>query len=401
MGDPSEDDVPTLTSAADESSPADADDRTIQETPDGEPEDPTTAIAKPPAAAAVDAEDSITATAPRVEGASIPLSPPKIVEMRTVDEAEDEDEDADQTELRTAVGASGLPNVATEADAPDDSVTQLAPATAARAESAGVIRISPKSLMPAAGASTDAYDDDSVTSRGPAVDRSAYEDDSVTTQAPAASANKIRLPPAIDGETEGTTKKVRKGSSALGAEDAESITNPAPGHLTNMLRVIAADKGAADDDDDAAQAHTQVMANAPLKPSDLGAAVAPQLEPSSESGLRVAKPEPARADRASLGPFAAARREQVTRAPTPFVPSDYDAEKKPPYALLVGIVAAISIAIPALLFVVLNQGTGELVPRIATQPSPDPVGRADAPRARAKPGASTSASAPKRPPLRR
>ncbi len=460
MGEASEDDVPTVTSAAGGDSAADAEDRTIQEAPDADADaDPTTAIARPPVppplrprapsapeppttpkslAAEDESEDSITTTAPRVSAPKLPIAAPKSVEIRTLD---DDDENGEETELRTLVGApkETLPNVASEAEAADDSVTAQAPvtrapsspeiptATGTGAPSPGPIRISPKSLMPPPAPAKDAYDDDSVTSRAPAVD---YADDSITTQAPnmpaAIASAGVALPPPIDGETEGTTKKVRKNAAD---EDAESITTQAPGHLTNMLRVIASDKNAPDGDDDdpddPIQAHTQVMANAPLKPSDLGAhvvrggvALAHQLEPSSESGLRVAQPERVDADRASLGAIGVPSRERrisnmavigardssrlkVTQPPATFVSPDAD-EKKPPYALVVGVVALISIAIPAVLFIVLNQSTGEVAPRVAAQPVPDPVIRADAPRARApRPNASPSTTAPKRPPYGR
>ncbi len=458
-----------------EESDADVDDRTLQQVPDGDG-DATTAIEKPPVAPARprapstpianaatkdepptspktsvgtddDREDSITATAPRLLDPKLPLSVSKSVEIRTLEEEVDGGE---ETEVRTLAGSGtpvaprpaepAIPSVATEADEADDSVTQLAPiaartpsspdlatATGTGAESAGVIRISPKSLMPSSGgaARSGSYDDDdSVTARGPAVG-AAYEDESITTQAPnvpAKLAAAAGLPPPIDGETEGTTRKVRKSGAD---EEAESITTQAPGHLTNMLRVIASDKSAAldDDADDPIQAHTQVMANAPLKPSDLGAgiarggaAVARQLEPSSESGLRIAQPDRAQADRASLGALgipprdgrtsnmalisgADGGRDKATRPPALYAPAgDFDAEKKPPYALLVGIVAMISIAIPAVLFIVLNQGSAEIAPRVAAQPSPDPVTRGDAPRARApRPSAAPSTPGVRRP----
>src|SRR5205085_11056208 len=112
------------------------------------------------------------------------------------------------------------------------------------------------------------------------------------------------------------TKRVRaKDSEKHAAEDEQdSITAAAPGHLTNMLRVIASptasDPGADDEDydEDPLQAHTQVMLNAPVKPVHHGrrggASAAAKLEPTSESGLRVANGHDANGvtgDRASLG----------------------------------------------------------------------------------------------------
>jgi hypothetical protein len=67
-------------------------------------------------------------------------------------------------------------------------------------------------------------------------------------------------------------------------------------------------------------------------------------------------------DRVSHAPF----------GPVPMaMPTD---ERKPPYALLVGVVAAISILIPVLLFIILSQSGDDAAPRVTSQPSPDPVG---------------------------
>jgi hypothetical protein len=146
------------------------------------------------------------------------------------------------------------------------------------------------------------------------------------------------------------------------------------------------------------------MANAPVKPPPgmgRGGPGAPsQREPSSESGLRVAGNDasPMSGDRASLGALGVATRERgqsgpvrppigsdaglaapspSDRARVPFaaaMPMAPEGDRKPPYALVVGLVAAISIAIPVILFLVLSPGGPDAAPRVTTQPSPDPIG---------------------------
>jgi hypothetical protein len=122
-------------------------------------------------------------------------------------------------------------------------------------------------------------------------------------------------------------------------------------------------------------------------------------EPSSESGLRVAGNDanPMSGDRASLGALGVPPRERrhsgplrgpmasdaamgpspsdgahVPYAPMPMAPPDVD--RRPPYALVVGAVALVSIAIPLILFLLLSPGNGDAGPRVTAQPSPDPIG---------------------------
>jgi hypothetical protein len=300
-----------------------------------------------------------------------------------------------------------------------------------------VIRISPKSLVSADGApSTDRTgpynpeEEDSVTTRGLAV---GYRDDSVTARSPNVGGISGKLPPAIDGETEGTTKRVTKKKQSPSAPDDEaeseadarddSVTAAAPGHLTNMLRVIASPTDESGEegefDEDPLQAHTQVMANAPVKPPGHasprgGQTPASQREPTSESGLRVAGQENLGGDRASLGalgvPGSRERRHSGPIRPpytsdaalgpspsdglsrSPFAPMPNTVapdDRKPPYALLVAVVALVSIAIPVLLFVILSQGGPDAPPRVTAQPSPDPVGLTG-PRPKAKPASSAT-----------
>lgn len=296
---------------------------------------------------------------------------------------------------------------------------------------------------PAAG--SDYEPEDSITTRGPAVDYADEGDDSVTAQAPlvpkkliaevvAQGGKIVPLPDAIEDGTEGTTQRVRKSkldaaSASPADEEAESITTQAPGPLTNMLRVIASDarpSSAGDDedeayDDDLPENRTAVMANAPMRLAAEGvvaesaggggpgvaggirptgpvlpmpqphdgrgqgarAVAAPQLQPSSESGLRVARPNTGE-ERASLGVLGVhdgARNSGISRSasptggsgphamsgglhdppygPSPLSLHDVDLGKGPRYGLIVAIVALISVAVPVTLYVVLSSPRGD------------------------------------------
>ena len=261
------------------------------------------------------------------------------------------------------------------------------------------------------GYANDEDDDESVTTRSSA---EPYADDSVTTQAPnvpiemlhaaikAADAAAVAAG-VLDDTGADTTQKVRKpirqGSSPADGE-AESITSQAPGLVTNMLRVIASGSSPElasakiapiDDEDDAPQNRTAIMANAPLQrvinevdsvarlpairptggPLSHGpmGAAAPRLDPSSESGLRVARSGAASDERASLGHVIAvdARHSGALRASGPLAdmseqhlqPSlhDVDLGKGPSYGLLVAIVAVVSLVVPLILFLVLRHGS--------------------------------------------
>ncbi len=465
-----------------------------------------------------DAEDgSITTTSPAprlgMKGAPLPLTLPlplpATVQIRELPD-DDEDEELDETEVRTLVGslasevaaaiapvpAAGRPSEPppTEADDPDDSVTTQAPSAVKNARlpedeepntARPIMRPSAKPT-PAAGRrpgedpapftldsaplGADAYDnDESVTTRGPAVPE--YEDDSVTAQAPVARTSPVphiarAVEPSLDDGTDGTTKRVAKrvpAPNAAGAgsshdiEDAESITTQAPGHLTNMLRVIATAEDAIDSDD-SAENKTAVMPGAPVKPTGaqstgslraarpiLSASAGPSMgaraaavvdlrEPGSDSGLRIAHPETQGGDHASVSalisgaslvsgdgisgalpvlgdhhrsardasPAAFANTEQAFNAnPRGPQPShrevEFGAMKKPRYGLLVGLVAVLSFTIPLVLFLWLHQGMVEddAPPRTASEVAPDLVGRGDPTRPRVTRGgaASTSPSA--------
>jgi hypothetical protein len=245
----------------------------------------------------------------------------------------------------------------------------------------------------------------------------------------------------LDDTSADTTQKVRKpvrpAPASPADEEAESITTQAPGHVTNMLRVIASGSSPEiprgkvvaplEDDDEGPENRTAVMANAPLKrviqevessarlpairptggPLSHGpmGAAAPRLEPSSESGLRVARSGSGSDERASLGQLMAAdaRHSGAHAASAPMSegamsaasdsrghgadmsaphlqPSlhDVDLGKGPSYGLLVAIVAVISIAVPLTLFVVLRHGAE---PVAAQDPPSEPVSEVAKPSA--------------------
>jgi hypothetical protein len=267
----------------------------------------------------------------------------------------------------------------------------------------------------------DAYDaEESVTSRavGAQIEE---EEESVTRQAPQLSPAALALAPRATHATRDDTTK-RRATPALPADgELGSITAEAPGNLTNMLRVIAADAPGAKpkpleaaDEDALPENRTAVMPGAPMKdaqagapppPSPLGgghidtrssAAKAPRLDPDDpDSGLPIAPPTTASGEREGIGKLVAvdaevaesARpvRETGSRVPIPYPqapPSVHDIQFTPKtgprYGLLVGVVAAVSILVPILLFVWLSsareEGTAE--PALFEQravPRADPV----------------------------
>ena len=264
-------------------------------------------------------------------------------------------------------------------------------------------------------ANEDDEDDESVTTRARGRTYTGTGE-SITTKGSQSAA----IAAALDDGTDGTTQKVKRtaasGESPADGE-AESITTQAPGPLTNILRVIASgsspsleDSGAMppiDDEEEAPENRTAVMANAPLKrviaeltSSSLPAirptggplvhgpqgSAAPQLEPSSESGLRIARA--GSGDHASAGALgiadgrasgivanamasdgsvsgpidlrAHAAMEMGFPSGTPSL-HDVDLGKGPRYGLLVGIVAVISIIVPVTLFIALRHNGSDAV----------------------------------------
>jgi hypothetical protein len=296
--------------------------------------------------------------------------------------------------------------------------------------------------------------DDSVTQQAPNVASS-------LAASTGAAAIRQSSPSTTDGGDTTTTQKQRRSQLSPADGEPESITSQAPAHLTNLLRVIASDTpepgvDAIDEDDDDAnpQNQTAVMPNAPLKAaadasisappakqpgtiqkfppvSPIGAridtrasnpktAAAPRLEPlesNSDSGLRIARPATGSGERVSVGKLVADGEQPPEGAREAFVPSDgpkhasqslHDIAftKGPRYGLLVGVVAAVSILVPIVLFAFLNRSGDDPVPEPVTF-APNPVTRADgirtkgrkgvAPPPSAQPSASAAASASARP----
>lgn len=321
-------------------------------------------------------------------------------------------------------------------------------------------------------------EDESVTTRGRAVE-APYADESVTSRAPAVPKSVVDAAlerrdgmhddASLDDGTDGTTQKVKKSRDAALSSpadgEAESITTQAPGPLTNILRVIASGSSPEMvaalprlEDDEPPENRTAVMVNAPLKriasegPSAAApsvrpaggtfthgpqSAAAPQLEPSSESGLRVARAGSGSGERMSLGALGAGdgRNSGVgpignalasdgsvsspmdirghAGAEVPFPPAQqpslHDVDLKVPrYGLLVGIVAVISVIVPVTLFFVLRHGSETVAPGVPSEPASE-IQKHDGARAKgtrgkngafvpvptaAAPSASASAAAP-------
>jgi hypothetical protein len=310
-------------------------------------------------------DDSITATAPvprvNAPAPSLPLTVPGSVQIRELSEAVE----GDETEVRTVVTASTAAASASaprppppeddagEADEADDSVTTQAPSPVAggRLPDEDEPETSPPMLAPpspsagriaataargADGPKGDAYDDESVATRGPVIGE---YDDSVTAQAPVTRASAqlpaaLQHPPTFD-ETDGTTKRVAKhdqvplapGLDARADADPGSVTSEAP--HPNMVRVLSVPTTGLEGDplDDSAEVRTAVMIHAPPRPAGAAPSGASRVarapviasgplggglaaiadlrsdlrEPASDSGLRVARAEAPSGDHASLG----------------------------------------------------------------------------------------------------
>jgi hypothetical protein len=323
---------------------------------------------------------------------------------------------------------------------------------------------SPRKLPRLDGYANDEDEEDGVTTRGPAADAYGIRD--------------ATLDDSTDGTTQKLKSARKRALSSPADSEAESITTQAPGPLTNILRIIASEPGTpqegvarlADEEqlEELEENRTAVMANAPLKrivaeltgvPSATGsgsmpairptgppltmphgssgarASAAPRLAATSESGLRIAGTSGERASLGVLG-VADARASGIERSASPTGPRDVrpfaateaafspgpqpsvhdvDLGKGPPYGLLVGIVAVISIIIPVTLFVVLKGREAELVPVAPSEAASElqqhdatPRGKVDkkaaavAASASAAPSASSSAHKPPvRPPLNR
>jgi hypothetical protein len=423
-----------------------------------------------------DPDDSVTATspAPRISdtGAPLPITLPGDVKITEIIEPRAADEPLDETEVRTLIvapsgappkrpaappPAAGVPARATgsalpvpnEADEPDDSITAQAPSPIGLFNDDDDLKTSPPRLAPQPMPAAGRRPSDPRTVAAPARAPVEYgEDESVTAQARVAPPDvpaALHMAPAFEDRSAhraivGAGVRARVGSSPdVGAvRDAPSITaEAAPGHhLSDMLRVI----GGPPVTDEMEENHTAVMFNAPVKPplAMTSAAVrggarsaagphagrpaaaiadlrAELREPSSDSGLRVARAEVPSGDHANVdvlmaggapldGGPAPTLESPNGRGPNPFaktekafnVPStprgvqpslhefDFAATiKKPRYGLLVGFVAVLSFAIPMVLFVVLHSGSSDVPQRDKAELQADRVVRGDALRVKA------------------
>ena len=368
-------------------------------------------------------DDGVTtqAAAPRV--GSVPdIGPPVRAPLPSTTSADEQPtrpgvvDEGDELLTRPGLGAESEPATRPGLEGSNDPATQpgLVEAPTGKVERS----------VDSAGYANDQDDNESVTARGgPGAEP--YGDDSVTTQAPNippellhAAIQAAEAAGGLDDTSAASTQKVKKPArtgSSPADEEGESITTQAPGLVTNMLRVIASGsspelaKGTAaapiDDEDDGPENHTAVMASAPLKrviaevasnarlpairptggPLSHGpmGAAAPRLEPSSASGLRVARTGSGSNERASLGQLISADARHSGALPAAAAlgeggaqldsrghgpadggaqhvqPSLYDVDlnKGPSYGLLVAIVAVVSLAVPVILFVVLRRGS--------------------------------------------
>jgi hypothetical protein len=492
---PSDDDAPATASTAQD------------DIDDGD----TTAAVDAPATTGRDDESSVTATSQdvrRAVSALLPLTIPGAVQIREMGEEDDADEG--ETEVRTLVDdaadleeneptktatkellVAGAEDLRDGADAADESITTQAPRSDVAEDEprtevtqAPVLPPDPpeppeppappavlppprRAPVPAAGRPPpaparealvdDAYQaDESVTTRAPVV--SAYSDESVTALSPVVPPAR-RAPRALPDETDGTTKKVARRGRVR--DEEPSITPQASGHLTHMLRIIAAAEEplpAVDPlEEDDAENRTALMAQAPEQPgrarslpSGPARAARPQVlsgrpsgasraaaiadlradvgeVSSSDSGLRIAQAEAPSADHASApGPIrvdpagrppsggmpvnAFARTEYdvapprlaepVAVAPLPLRQIEFGSpiQKGPRYGLMVAVVAMLSFLIPVGLFLWLRPSEPDVPSPPPSEVATDHVGRGDPPRARASASARPSAAPPPPPP---
>jgi hypothetical protein len=252
----------------------------------------------------------------------------------------------------------------------------------------------------------------------------------------------------LDDTSGSTTQKVKTSrppaTSSPADGEVESITTQAPGPLTNILRVLASDSNAdlgdgpvrlLQEDDEPPENRTAVMANAPLQQviSELSSAsslppirptggplqyaargvAAPNLVPSSESGLRTRSPSGSD-ERGSLGMRAVggdAHASGIARAALasdgsvglpldprghaggelPFLQGqqagqsgfhEIEPGKGPRYGLLVGVVALISVLVPITLYIFLQRGVDDVAPSVPAVVEPG-VEAHEPPRAKA------------------
>lgn len=276
----------------------------------------------------------------------------------------------------------------------------------------GRLPSSPRVPEPAVDDGVEPYDDESVTSRAPAL-----PDDGVgvTTRAPSIETPRARL---------GTTGPSRQATEPPDDDDDDddSVTAQAPGVLTNMLRVIASDAalpaapdaGAEDAaiDDEPPENRTAVMPGRPYGVSSASVAVAAPASPGrapiptpgtpyfptervSESALRVGGPLAPPAERASVGVIALA--DPRALAPTAFDPRLAEPPlppRAPRYGAIVTLAGLVSVLVPVAVFFLLR-GRGEVSStQEPTVRVSDLVKLVDVPRGKAPPR--TASSGPKR-----
>ncbi len=373
--------------------------------PDGGPDDDgvTTQAAAPRVGSVPDIGPPVRARLPSTTSADEPPTRPGVAD------------EGDELLTRPGLGAESEPATRPGLEGPSEPPTQpgLVEAPTGKVERS----------VDSSGYANDQDENESVTARG-APGAEPYGEDSVTTQAPNvppellhAAIQAAEAAGALDDTSAASTQKVKKPArtgSSPADEEPESITTQAPGLVTNMLRVIASGsspalaKGTAAaplDDDDGPENRTAVMASAPLKrviadvesnarlpairptggPLSHGpmGAAAPRLEPSSASGLRVARTGSGSNERASLGQLISADARRSGALPASAAlgeggaqldsrghapadvgaqhaqPSvhDVDLSRGPSYGLLVAIVAVVSLAVPVILYVVLRHGS--------------------------------------------
>lgn len=282
----------------------------------------------------------------------VPITMPRSVQIL---EMAEENDPLEETEVRTLVtnlgfapppasvsSAAPAPTIVVEADAADDSVTERAPPvdverlTALHAKTSALARFVP---VPAAGRPPDGdYFAIPRHAEGPGSD--VYDaEESVTTRGPP-----VRRKYAVD--------RITVEASLVRPKRVETITTEAPGHLTNMLRVIASPSAPAFDEEPsenpiAAERVSTAHVEALLTVSGVPAST--RTEQEQERSLA-----------------ADAARVENTR-----------------YVRLLAVFAAVALAVPLLVFLWLKQKDAAMPVRSPSELANDPVRRDDLVRTRA------------------
>lgn len=363
---------------------------------------------------AEEAEDSITATAPGLPPGSAAPSAPSIVPKPStgVVKITELEEEGDETEVRTVI--------TTVASATPGRLPRPAPAAGRP----------PAPTMPDEG--PDAIDD-SVTAQAPSPVRSPA-DEEPKTQPPVLSPVSPRSPAASTVDDYDTDESVTGRAPAVPYDDDDSITAegpavpPTPSKLAPPRIRVLPTLG----EDEPPDNRTAVMANAPVKPFPLNrtvpmqrstsAVAASRPDPSSDSGLRIAPNRLDAAEKASVNvllagmppavhdtnPFAATTPvfsplDPASLAPVaPPVGAAPAPTKASSYALIVGVVAGASVAIPLVVYLALKGSAPSIAPE-TREPATfehEPVGLVEEPLTKAArtppptPSATTTAKPP-------